>query len=154
MLLLKQQFRIHTLPCRYLSHLGPGHRWNPERMLIFTDAGSGAGVGCQVSYLQLLRCSALPWPASWGVTCRGGRRGETVTPALGKALEASSLGIWHPTLRSMGWVANRNLLQRTQNAPQCCVMIHVGKESEREWICVCVWLGPFGAQQNDGNLVK
>ena len=47
-------------------------------------------------------------------------------------------GIGICTLRYMEQLANRNLLYSTGNSTQYSVIIYVGKESEREWICVHV----------------
>ena len=35
-------------------------------------------------------------------------------------------------------LANRDLLYNTENSTQYSVIIYVGKESEREWICVYI----------------
>ena len=40
-----------------------------------------------------------------------------------------------------------DLLYSTENSTQYAVIIYVGKESERQWMCVYVWLGHFAVQQ-------
>ena len=40
-------------------------------------------------------------------------------------------------------VANGDLLYNTENSTWYSVIIYVGKESEREWMCVYVFLSPF-----------
>ena len=49
-------------------------------------------------------------------------------------------GIGIRTLRYMELLANRDLLYSKENSTQYSVImiIYVGKESEREWICVYV----------------
>jgi len=51
------------------------------------------------------------------------------------------------TLRYMKWLANGNILYSTDNSTQYSVIIYVGRESEREWICVYVWPNHFVVQQ-------
>ena len=51
------------------------------------------------------------------------------------------------TLRYMDQLANRDLLYSTENSTQYSVITYVGKESEREQICVYVRLGHFVVQQ-------
>ena len=36
----------------------------------------------------------------------------------------------------MKQLANRDLLYSTENSPQYSVMVYVGKESEKEWMCI------------------
>ena len=52
-------------------------------------------------------------------------------------------GIGRCTLWYMEWLANGDLLYSTGNSTQYSVMICVGKESKREWMCVHVWLNHF-----------
>ena len=47
-------------------------------------------------------------------------------------------GINIGTPRHMEQLAKGDLLYSTDNSTQYCMIIHVGKESEREWICVYV----------------
>ena len=42
------------------------------------------------------------------------------------------------TLRYMEGLANRDLLYSTENSTQYYVIIYVGKEPEREWMCAHV----------------
>lgn len=42
------------------------------------------------------------------------------------------------TLRYVKQLVNRDLLYSTENSTQYCGIIYVGKESERDWICVNV----------------
>ena len=56
-------------------------------------------------------------------------------------------GISMCTLWYMEWLANRDLLHSTGNSAQYSVIFYVGKESEREWICVYVWLNHFAIPQ-------
>lgn len=51
------------------------------------------------------------------------------------------------TLRSMERLANGNLLSSTGNSTQDSVVISVGKESEREWLCGHESLSSFAVQQ-------
>ena len=51
------------------------------------------------------------------------------------------------TLRSMEGLANRDLLQSTENSTQYSVIIYVGKESEREGMCVYVSQNHFVGQK-------
>ena len=51
------------------------------------------------------------------------------------------------TLRDTEWLANGDLLYRTETSTQYSVMIFVGKDSEREWVCVHVELNHFVVQQ-------
>ena len=57
------------------------------------------------------------------------------------------LGIGIRTLRYMELLANRALLYGTENSTQYSMIICVGKESEREWMCVYVWRNYFVVQQ-------
>ena len=45
-------------------------------------------------------------------------------------------GIGTCTLRCVEWLTNRDLLYNTENSKEYCVIIYVGKESEREWMYV------------------
>ena len=42
------------------------------------------------------------------------------------------------TLRYMELLVNGDLLYSTENSIQYSVIIYMGKESEREWMCACV----------------
>ena len=59
------------------------------------------------------------------------------------------LGVWdwymHTEVRGM--TGQWDLLYSTENSTQYSVIIYVGKESEREWICAYVRLGHFVVQQ-------
>ena len=48
------------------------------------------------------------------------------------------LGIDICTLRDMAQFANGDLLYGIENSTQYSVIIYIGKESEREWMCVYV----------------
>ena len=47
-------------------------------------------------------------------------------------------GIGICTLRQMECLASRDLLSSPGNSTEYSVMVYMGKESEREWICVRV----------------
>ena len=51
------------------------------------------------------------------------------------------------TLKYMEWLAHRDKLYSTGNSTRYSVIIYLGKESEREWTCVYVWLNHFFAQR-------
>ena len=55
-------------------------------------------------------------------------------------------GILHK-LRYSELLANGDLMQSTENTTQYSVRLYVGKESEREWICVHIRLNHFVMQQ-------
>ena len=42
------------------------------------------------------------------------------------------------TLLYVGWMVNGNLLYSTRNSTQYSVMTYMGKESEKEGVCICV----------------
>ena len=48
---------------------------------------------------------------------------------------------------SMEWLTNGDLLYSKENSTQYSVIIYVRKESEKEWLCVYVWLGHPVLQQ-------
>ena len=47
-------------------------------------------------------------------------------------------GVGTCTLWYMEWLANGDLLYSTENSTQYSVIIYMGKESEKKWICVHV----------------
>ena len=47
------------------------------------------------------------------------------------------------TLLYIKWITNKDLLYRTENSTQYCVMAYVGKESKKEWINIYVQLIHF-----------
>ena len=48
------------------------------------------------------------------------------------------IGIGVGTLRDMDQLADRDQLYSTGNATQYSAIFYVGKESEREWLCIFV----------------
>ena len=50
------------------------------------------------------------------------------------------------TLLYMEWMVNGHLLCSTENSTQYSVTTYMGKESEEEWICVCVKLNHLVVQ--------
>lgn len=49
---------------------------------------------------------------------------------------AWGLGTGRRTLSSVEWMVSRDLPCSTGSSAQYPVLVHVGKESEREWVCV------------------
>ena len=47
-----------------------------------------------------------------------------------------AFGIDIYTLLYMEWMVNRDMLFGTGNSTQCNVITHMGRESEKEWMCV------------------
>ena len=47
----------------------------------------------------------------------------------------------------MEWMVNRDPLYSTENSPQESVMTYMGKECEREWMCVYMYCITFAVQQ-------
>lgn len=45
-------------------------------------------------------------------------------------------------------LANGDLPYSTENSTQCSAIIYVGKESEKERVCVCVYMNPFAVHLN------
>ena len=56
-------------------------------------------------------------------------------------------GIGTHTLRYIEWLTNGDLLYITENPTQYSVIVCGGKEHEREWIWVYLWLNHFLVQQ-------
>ena len=56
--------------------------------------------------------------------------------------------------RYMEWLANGDLLYSTENSTQYYVMVYVGKESERKWMCAHGWLNHFVVSGIYHNLVN
>ena len=54
---------------------------------------------------------------------------------------------WHMHTEVYGIIGQQGLLYSTNNSTQYYVIIYVGKESEREWICVYVRMNNFAVQQ-------
>ena len=63
-------------------------------------------------------------------------------------------GIGTCTLRYMELMVSGALLHSTENSTQYSVIIDVGKESEREWMCVRVYLNPLLHSRNCHKLVN
>ena len=68
---------------------------------------------------------------------KGTGRGLECTWSLG-----SAYALWY-----MEHLASRDLLCSTENSTQYLVIIYVGKEMEREWLCVHVELNHVAVQQ-------
>ena len=47
------------------------------------------------------------------------------------------------TLLCLKWITTNDLLYSTRNSAQCYMAAWMGRELEREWIHVYVWLDPF-----------
>ena len=50
------------------------------------------------------------------------------------------------TLLYLTWRTNKDLLDSTGNSAQYSGMTYMGRESKKEWICVCVYLNHFTVQ--------
>ena len=69
-------------------------------------------------------------------------------------LVSGGVGTGICTLRNTEWLAKEDLLYSKENSTQYSVIIYMGKESEREWICVYVWLCPLLYSRNYHSLVN
>ena len=56
----------------------------------------------------------------------------------GQAVRRDGLGVWDWHLHTVVYAMTRVLLYSTENSTQYSVIIYVGKESEKEWLCVCL----------------
>ena len=55
---------------------------------------------------------------------------------MGRERDGLKVGIGIYTLWYTEWLTDGDLLYNTKNSIQYSVIIYVGKESEREWMCV------------------
>ena len=87
--------------------------------------------------------------------CLTWRTSKDLLDSTGNSAQYSGITLWFPgermgegivresgvdmdTLLYLTWRTNKHLLDSSGNSAQYSVMTYMGRESKKEWICVCV----------------